>query len=120
MPVTSQPPMSDTVSAVSQLYRVEWQRRHGNGFRRAEEVLIMEAADAGELQVKMRALPGRVLTAALARLHTCCICGRASPWSDEWSWFGRWQDIDDDLPVKKFCSAPCRAAGPKGDLINGE
>lgn len=109
-------------AVVSKQYRVTWQRRHGKGFRREEEVVIVQAMDAADLQAKSSALPGRVLALELARLHTCCVCGRIAPWDDNWMWFGTMKQIDDGKPVQKFCSSACRKPGhprvPVGEILD--
>lgn len=44
-------------------------------------------------------------------LHCCCICGRMDTWRDGWSTYCSEADIDDSVPIPKFCSRPCRDQG---------
>jgi predicted nucleic acid-binding Zn ribbon protein len=43
------------------------------------------------------------------RSHQCSICSKVAPWSDEWTWYGSYRQIDDGEPVVKLCSASCKA-----------
>lgn len=45
--------------------------------------------------------PGRVS-------HTCSICGKIEPWSESWSWFGSYKELEDGKPILKFCSDVCK------------
>lgn len=44
-------------------------------------------------------------------LHCCCICGRLAPWGSDWSTYCSIKELDDAVPVPKFCSADCRKQG---------
>lgn len=44
-------------------------------------------------------------------LHCCCICGVVAPWTDGWSTYCSIREIDDGLPIPKFCSEKCRLQG---------
>lgn len=44
---------------------------------------------------------------ASGRLHVCSVCKTCSEWSDAWSWFGSYKDLDEGTAVLKFCSAVC-------------
>lgn len=44
-------------------------------------------------------------------LHCCCICGNLDIWRDGWSTYCSEADIDDCVPIPKFCSDGCRAKG---------
>lgn len=47
-------------------------------------------------------------------LHCCCICGAVDRWRDSWTTYCSEADIDDSVPIPKFCSDDCRArGGPK-------
>ncbi len=45
--------------------------------------------------------PGRVS-------HTCSMCGKIEPWSDDWSWYGSYKEFEDGKPILKFCSDGCK------------
>lgn len=54
-------------------------------------------------------------------LHCCCICGQVSPWGDSWSAFCSDKDLDDGVPIPKFCSEACRQkGGSKAELVSKE
>ena len=42
-----------------------------------------------------------------AVLHCCVVCGALEPWSDDWSWYGSYEEMDDGVPLQKFCSQKC-------------
>lgn len=42
------------------------------------------------------------------RLHCCCVCGQLASWTGKWEWFGSYQELDDSVPVQKFCSEKCK------------
>jgi hypothetical protein len=44
-------------------------------------------------------------------LHCCCICGALAPWDASWTTYCSLREIDDELPIPKFCSEACRAVG---------
>ena len=44
-------------------------------------------------------------------LHCCCICGRLEPWGTTWSTYCSYKELDDEVPIPKFCSEKCRLAG---------
>lgn len=48
-----------------------------------------------------RTLSGRII-------HRCTVCGNESPWTDKWSWFGSYRDIEECNPIDKFCSEACK------------
>lgn len=58
--------------------------------------------------------PQRRKTAQGRLLHCCCICGRIDTWGDGWSTYCSEGDIDDGVPVPKFCSEDCRSKGGRG------
>lgn len=65
--------------------------------------------------------PQRRLNHAGRRLHCCCICGDLSVWSDGWSTYCSEADIDDSVPIPKFCSEKCRIkGGPKAIKVTIE
>ena len=41
-------------------------------------------------------------------LHRCCMCPSFGPWGDTWEWFGSFRDVEDGVPVAKFCAPDCR------------
>jgi hypothetical protein len=41
------------------------------------------------------------------RLHQCSICKKIDTWSNTWVWEGSYAQIEDKIPVKKYCSRPC-------------
>lgn len=45
-----------------------------------------------------------------AALHRCDICQACGPWTESWTWFGSYADLDDGKPVVKLCSKSCREA----------
>lgn len=47
------------------------------------------------------------------RVHTCSTCRTVSVWTDGWSWFGSYKEIDDGKPVLKFCSNACADQMPE-------
>jgi hypothetical protein len=54
-------------------------------------------------------------------LHCCCICLTLAPWSDEWSCFASYQEMDEGKPFPKFCSAKCRTkGGPDARCVTAE
>lgn len=80
--------------------RVFWRlwRRDGSSF----------FADQTEYD-RLRSLGVRKFVAAeRAKVHRCAACGHEGPWTDDWMWFGSYQDLDDEKPIQKFCSEPCR------------
>lgn len=48
------------------------------------------------------------INAELACIHRCTVCGFEGPWTEDWEWFGSYQDLSDDVPVGKMCSAACK------------
>lgn len=44
-------------------------------------------------------------------LHCCCVCGRLDTWGDSWSSSYSYKDLEDSIPIPKFCSATCRDKG---------
>lgn len=40
-------------------------------------------------------------------LHSCVVCEKLEPWSDEWKWWGSLNDVDDGEALAKFCSDKC-------------
>ena len=42
------------------------------------------------------------------RMHTCYVCGKIDEWSESWSWYGSYDDIDNGKSVVKVCSAKCK------------
>ena len=44
-------------------------------------------------------------------VHCCCICGTSGVWTDAWSAYYSIKELDDEVPIPKFCSEPCRAKG---------
>ena len=55
--------------------------------------------------------PQRRRTAAGRLLHCCCICGRLDTWGLGWSCFCSERELDDEMPIPKFCSEGCREKG---------
>lgn len=43
--------------------------------------------------------------------HICSVCGKIGSWTQEWSWYGSYKDLDDGISVLKFCSQECRTQG---------
>lgn len=41
-------------------------------------------------------------------LHCCCVCNNLAPWSNAWSWFGSYAEVDCGAPIMKFCSVACK------------
>lgn len=81
--------------------------------------MLVKVTGEGELQAHLDEYRGRLDGYSKARLHECCKCGAVGPWDENWSWYGSMKDMDDGKPVRMFCSAACRAKGPKGRLIEG-
>ncbi len=78
-----------------------WYRVH---FRKKSIIVEGEA----ELErVKARKVPKVVLVETCVE-HECSTCGKVEAWLDSWSWFGSYQDLEDNKPILKFCSSPCR------------
>lgn len=51
-------------------------------------------------------------------LHCCCICGHLDVWGDGWSTYCSEKDLDDGVPIPKFCSSICRdKGGPKASNV---
>jgi hypothetical protein len=44
-------------------------------------------------------------------LHCCCICLKVEPWSERWTVYCSFQELDDGVALPKFCSAQCQARG---------
>lgn len=44
-------------------------------------------------------------------LHCCCICGKVEPWGSGWTTFCSIRELDDEVPIPKFCSTKCRNKG---------
>jgi hypothetical protein len=44
-------------------------------------------------------------------LHRCCICGQLDVWGENWSAYYSIKELDDGVPIPKFCSHECRQAG---------
>jgi hypothetical protein len=55
--------------------------------------------------------PQRRKDASGRRLHCCCICGRLDRWGDGWSCYCSIKDLEDGVPIPKFCSLKCRNRG---------
>lgn len=71
---------------------------------------VREHSRIGE-KIRRRALDGRML-------HACCVCRVVAPWSEGWSSFCSMREIDEGLPIAKFCSEACaESAGPKCERI---
>lgn len=46
-------------------------------------------------------------------IHCCCICLKVDVWRDGWSTYCSIKDMDDCIPIPKFCSTVCRDKGGK-------
>lgn len=57
--------------------------------------------------------PQRRRNAYRRLLHCCCICGKLDTWDRVWTTYCSEKDIDDEVPIPKFCSSPCREKGGK-------
>ena len=44
-------------------------------------------------------------------LHCCCICGRLETWGDSWTAYYSMRELDDAVPIPKFCSEKCEKPG---------
>lgn len=55
--------------------------------------------------------PQRRKTSGGRLLHCCCICGVVALWTDGWSTYCSMREIEDEVPIPKFCSEPCRQRG---------
>ena len=44
-------------------------------------------------------------------VHCCCVCGKCETWNSSWSTYCSEREIDDSVPIPKFCSEPCRSNG---------
>ena len=44
-------------------------------------------------------------------LHCCCICGKLEPWNNNWTCYASVKELDDQVPIPKFCSPACRSEG---------
>lgn len=42
------------------------------------------------------------------RVYTCTVCGHQGVWSESWSWYGSYKQLDDGDEVVKTCSEKCR------------
>lgn len=57
------------------------------------------------------------------KLHKCSVCGKEGEWTEEWSWFGNYADLEEEKPVLLFCSEECVMRGPAApaeETIDGE
>jgi hypothetical protein len=65
--------------------------------------------------------PQRRKDARGRHLHSCCVCGHLSHWTESWSWYGSFKDLVDSEALAKFCSPSCAdTAGADCDLITNE
>jgi hypothetical protein len=56
--------------------------------------------------------PQRRKTTSGRLLHCCCICGALETWNPHrWSTYCSLKELDDGIPIAKFCSQTCRAKG---------
>jgi len=44
-------------------------------------------------------------------LHCCCVCLKLEVWGRNWSTFCSVRELDDEVPIPKFCSSVCREEG---------
>ena len=40
--------------------------------------------------------------------HVCDVCGHIGPWTDSWSWYGSYMDLDNGSQIVKACSDVCK------------
>ena len=50
-------------------------------------------------------------------IHKCSECGFEGEWSESWSWYGSYSDLDGGKdgrpkPILKYCSDDCLRASP--------
>lgn len=45
--------------------------------------------------------------------HTCSVCQKTEEWGPKWAWYGSYRDLDDGVPVLKFCSPACAGQMPE-------
>jgi hypothetical protein len=50
----------------------------------------------------------RAASYSLAKIHQCSVCKARGPWTDDWSWYGCFADLDEGRAIMKFCSSNCR------------
>lgn len=50
------------------------------------------------------------------RYHTCSICGAFAPWSKGWVLWASITELDDGVPVLKFCGAVCASRIPENNI----
>lgn len=54
-------------------------------------------------------------------LHCCCICGLLEPWNGKWRAFYSIKELDDEVPIPKFCSEECQSrGGPEARNVTDE
>ena len=53
---------------------------------------------------------GELIELDLERIHTCSVCGRRGFWTETWTWYGSYRDVDKGKAILKFCSDRCRKA----------
>lgn len=78
-----------------------WYRLH---YRKGNPVLV-EGEDTRDLACGRRA--PKVIGWEVATIHTCSTCGAQGPWTEDWSWYGSYNDLDEGRPVEKYCSKAC-------------
>jgi len=71
--------------------------------------------------IKSERGPQRRRGAGNRLLHCCCICGTVSLWGKGWSVYCSIRELDDGVPVPKFCSRKCAAkGGPNASNVTAE
>lgn len=53
----------------------------------------------------------------LTALHTCDVCRKTSPWTDDWQWYGSLKHQGDCGHIVRTCSDACRARPKAARLI---
>jgi len=77
-------------------------------------MLVMDLDRSERGRQRRRATNGRLM-------HCCCICGKVDLWGEGWSTWCSEKDLDDEIPIPKFCSPACREhGGPKARNVTEE
>lgn len=88
------------------IYRIYY-RKPKTKTRWASHETELVAGEAERDRLLARPRPKAVFCEA-AVIHECSTCGDRRPWDDGWRWFGCPDDIEDKIPIRRFCSDLCR------------
>lgn len=70
-----------------------------------KDIFVQGAAERDRI---MRRKTPKAIGWKPATIHRCSICETEGPWTDDWSWYGSWAQLDDQEEIHKFCSRDCR------------